>query len=101
MNFIIKPRGYGKTYDIIHLAAANNGSILVANERFKTLIQQTLNRNHMEDSVKVYSINDLNKGKIPTGSKLYMDEANLILEGLIGNRYSCEICTLTLWGEKK
>ena len=96
MKFIIKPRGYGKTYDIIHLAAANDGSILVANEKSKAFIQQTLTQNNMKDSVKVYSINDLTKGKIPTGSKLYMDEVNLVLEGLIGNRYSCEIGTLTL-----
>lgn len=33
MEFIIKPRGYGKTTDIVLLAYLNNGSILVATEQ--------------------------------------------------------------------
>lgn len=42
MEFIIKPRGYGKTADIVRLAYLNNGSILVATEQQKKFLKKRI-----------------------------------------------------------
>ena len=96
MEFIIKPRGYGKTTDIVRLAYLNNGSILVATEQQKKFLKEKIpNILGCEADIQVFSISNLNNGTIPRGERLYLDEVDSILQILL-NKYNLAAGTLTL-----
>lgn len=97
MNFIIKPRGCGKTTDIINLAYYNDGIILTATENSKKFIENSAKRLYPEKEIPVYSINDLKKRKVPTRKRAYLDETDCFLEQLLLEyQLDLKIGTLTL-----
>lgn len=97
MNFIIKPRGCGKTTDIINLAYYNDGIILTATESSKKFIEDSAKRLYPKKEIPVYSINDLKKRRVPTRKKVYLDETDHFLEQLLSEyQLDLKIGTLTL-----
>ena len=97
MNFIIKPRGYGKTTDIINLAFYNDGIILTATESSKRFLKDSAKRLYPNEEIPVYSINDLKKHCVPERKKTYIDETDSLLEQLLLEyKLNLEVGTLTL-----
>lgn len=97
MKFIIKPRGYGKTTDIINLAYYNDGIILTATESSKKFLQNSAKRLYPNDEIPIYSINDLKKHYVPERKKTYIDETDNLLEQLLLEyKLNLEVGTLTL-----
>ena len=97
MNFIIKPRGYGKTTDIINLAFYNDGIILTATESSKEFLKNSAKRLYPDKEIPIYSITDLKKRRVPERKKTYIDETDNFLEQLLLEyRLNLEVGTLTL-----
>lgn len=61
MELIIKPRGFGKTYELVSIAHTSKKPILVATEGCKKYIEMLAFKNNF--SVDVYSVQDVVQGR--------------------------------------
>jgi hypothetical protein len=78
MKIIVRGRGTGKTTELLHDAAENNGQVLVANKR---AIQVKAERYGITN-VPIIDWNDLMYGGYDKNKPLYIDNAELFLERL-------------------
>lgn len=88
MKFIIKPRGYGKTEDLIRLSKESHIPIVTA-----------MSTRYYPDDVKVFTVEDLISGAVARKGydKVYIDEADSFLVALL-EKYGVvpELGTMTL-----
>lgn len=100
MEFIIKPRAFGKTFELIQIANSSQRPILVATESNKTYIKQLCHKYGY--NIDVYSIKDAKEGKICNANynKFLVDEVDQVLTGFM-NEYDIrpDIGTLTIGGK--
>lgn len=100
MEFIIKPRAFGKTYELIQIVNSSQRPILVATESNKIYIKQICHKYGY--NITVYSIKDVKEGKIcdTNYNKFLVDEVDQVLAGFM-NEYniSPDIGTLTIGGK--
>ena len=61
MELIIKPRGFGKTYELVSIAYTSQKPILVATEGCKKYIEMLALKNNF--SVDVYTVLDVIQGR--------------------------------------
>lgn len=85
MKWIIKPRGTGKTADLIRLAAANDIPILTA---YSTKYIEDLAK-RMGYNITVFTIYDLKTGKHRGKNikEMYVDEADAVLNTLLNSEF--------------
>lgn len=100
MDWIIKPRGYGKTADLIHLAAENDIPILTAtNPEYILNLAKSKGYN-----ITVFTIHDLktNKQRDKHIKEVYIDEVDAVLNILLNSdfRITAKLGTLTIGGGK-
>lgn len=98
MKWIIKPRGYGKTTDLIRLAAENNIPILTA-----TNSEYVLNlAKRMGYNITVFTVYDLKTGKHRGKDikEIYVDEVDAVLNILLDSDFhvTAKLGTLTIKG---
>lgn len=88
MKLIIKPRGYGKTEDLIRLSKENHIPIAT-----------TMRVRYYSDDVKVFTVEDLISGAVAREGydKIYIDEVDSFLVALL-EKYGVvpELGTMTL-----
>lgn len=88
MKLIIKPRGYGKTEDLIRLSKENHIPIVT-----------TMCVRYYSDDVKVFTVEDLISGAVAREGydKIYIDEVDSFLVALL-EKYGVvpELGTMTL-----
>lgn len=99
MDFIIKPRAFGKTYELIQIANSSQRPILVATEGNKHYIKQLCHKYGY--NISIYSVKDIEEGK--TRSTKYedflVDEVDQVLETFMKKYYIIPtIGTLTIGG---
>lgn len=101
MKYIIKSRGYGKTYDIVQLASSNNGIIIVPNQGTKYYIKCHFYKKYkisfneidvltVEEYLKNYSQKEYKNRPI------YIDEADKCFTILFKNLFNAELNTIAL-----
>jgi hypothetical protein len=98
MDWIIKPRGFGKTSDLIRLAAENNIPILTAtNSEYILNLAKSKGYN-----ITVFTIHDLktNKQRGRDIKEVYVDEVDAVLNMLLNSDYriTAKLGTLTIKG---
>jgi hypothetical protein len=98
MDWIIKPRGFGKTSDLIRLAAENNIPILTAtNSEYILNLAKSKGYN-----ITVFTIHDLktNKQRGRNIKEVYVDEVDAVLNMLLNSDYriTAKLGTLTIKG---
>lgn len=100
MKFIIKPRGLGKTTDIINLALAReNAIILVATKRDKDFVRMKIDNtvSHRDNSIKVCTVDELKNKHFPPNTTVFVDELERVFLTLINNsNLNIDVATLTL-----
>ena len=97
MKYIIKPRGLGKTTDLIRLAAANDLPIItVGNPKYIMDLAKK-----MDYEVKVFTLSELRNNKLRglKTQKVLIDETDYMLQALLKD-YGVEpvLGTLTIEG---
>lgn len=98
MDWIIKPRGFGKTADLIRLAAENDIPILTAtNSEYILNLAKSKGYN-----ITVFTIHDLktNKQRGKNIKEIYVDEVDAVLNMLLNSdfRITATLGTLTIKG---
>lgn len=98
MKWIIKPRGFGKTSDLIRLAAENNIPILTAgNSEYILNMAKTKGYN-----ITVFTVHDLKTGKHRGKDikEMYVDEVDAVLNMLLNSEFhiAATLGTLTIKG---
>jgi hypothetical protein len=98
MDWIIKPRGFGKTSDLIRLAVENNIPILTAtNSEYILNLAKSKGYN-----ITVFTIHDLktNKQRGRDIKEVYVDEVDAVLNMLLNSDYriTAKLGTLTIKG---
>ena len=99
MKYIIKPRGLGKTTDLIELAAANDLPILTATNQGVEYIKVLSRR--MGYDVKVYSLYDIktNKTRGLINKEILVDETDSVFKELLKDYgFNPILGTLTIEG---
>lgn len=100
MEFIIKPRAFGKTFELIQIANSSQRPILVATESNKTYIKQLCHKYGY--NIDVYSVKDIEDGKTcGTDYKDFLvDEVDQVLKAFMKEYYVNPIIgTLTIGGK--
>ena len=93
MKYIIKPRGMGKTTDLIRLSAATNIPILVPYKVNADYINNLAAKLGCNITVLVYDKNY----KYNDIKSVYIDEVDAFLQMLLNkNNIRCDIGTLTI-----
>lgn len=98
MDWIIKPRGFGKTADLIRLAAENDIPILTAtNSEYILNLAKSKGYN-----ITVFTIHDLktNKQRGKNIKEVYIDEVDAVLNMLLNSDFhiTATLGTLTIKG---
>lgn len=98
MEWIIKPRGLGKTSDLIRLAAENNIPILTATNS-EYILDIAKNKGY---NITVFTIHDLKTGKHRGKDirEMYVDEVDAVLNILLNSDFhvTATLGTLTIKG---
>jgi predicted ATPase len=98
MEWIIKPRGLGKTSDLIRLAAENDIPILTATNS-EYILNIARNKGY---NITVFTINDLksNKQRGRNIREMYVDEVDAVLNMLLNSDFNvtATLGTLTIKG---
>ena len=100
MEFIIKPRAFGKTFELIQIANSSQRPILVASESHKIYIKQLCYKYGYD--IAVYTVKDLEDGKTrSTDYKDFLiDEVDQVLKTFMKKYYANPIIgTLTIGGK--
>ena len=100
MEFIIKPRGFGKTYELIQIANSSQRPILVASKGHEFYIKQLCFKYGY--NIAVYTVKDIVDGKVRgTDYKDFLvDEVDQVLETFMKKYQAAPIIgTLTIGGK--
>lgn len=100
MKFIIKPRGYGKTSDLIRLASTSGIPILVPSSGTKKYYESLCKKLKIDSSlIKTYTWNEIKNYKTfgLNIDKIFIDEIDSIMS-IILSEYGItpDLCTLTI-----
>jgi len=87
MKVIAKHRGEGKTYELMHLAAENDGQLLVVNKR---AIRTKANYYGLEN-LPIIDWNDILYGKYDEEKPLYIDDAEYVFSILLENDFKLKL----------
>ena len=100
MEFIIKPRAFGKTYELILMANSSQRPILVATEGNKHYIKQLCHKYGFH--INIYTVKDIEEGKAyGTDYKDFLvDDVDQVLEAFMKKYYIVPLIgTLTIGGK--
>lgn len=93
MKIVMKPRGHGKTVDAVLEAVNKDCPIIVLNNHHKKVIKETAKKLNIDSKeLIIVTVDELNKLKGLSYKKVVVDNADDILESLLGN----EIKMITL-----
>ena len=92
MKVIAKHRGEGKTSELMHLAAENNGQLLVMN---KHALRVKANYYGLED-LSIIDWNDILYGEYDKEKPLYIDDAEYVFSTLLENDFELKLAGLSV-----